>query len=146
MIGSSVAFGFTVPEERTIAAVLPPELSAKVGHRVEIYNEASPGGKTGTTQNIDLRFNDVLAAQPDMIFWIIVPGDIRNAAYEEITAPVSAQKTGSTELQARAWNSIKERIASRSIANAVDLWKSHSTSTLTEHFYTKVKVSMLALT
>lgn len=43
MLGSSAVEGGGVKEEDTIAALLPAELSAKTGRRVEIYNEGIEG-------------------------------------------------------------------------------------------------------
>jgi hypothetical protein len=76
MVGTSTAFGTGVPREKSIAALLPVELSRRTGRNVELYNEALPGG---TARAIVLRFNAILAAKPDMILWILTPWDIRNA-------------------------------------------------------------------
>jgi hypothetical protein len=79
LIGSSVPMGSYVPFEKSIAGLLPPELSLRAGRRVEVYNE-SLAGTGGTAHTIDLRINDVLAANPDMVLWILTPGDIEIAS------------------------------------------------------------------
>jgi hypothetical protein len=77
MIGTSTAFGTLVPREQTLAARLPAELSRQTGRKVELYNEALPWE---TPRVAALRFNGVLAAQPDLILWMVMPWDIKNAA------------------------------------------------------------------
>jgi len=78
MLGTSTALGWSVPREKSFAALLPNELTQTSGHKVELYNEAmwweSPLA-------IIMRFNDVLAAKPDMILWVVSP-----------TEPMSASK------------------------------------------------------
>ncbi len=79
MLGSSAVEGGGVKEEHTIAALLPAELSAKTGQRVEIYNEGIEGWG-GTPRNIASRFSKTLSVQPDLVLWILTSWDIRNAA------------------------------------------------------------------
>ena len=66
MVGSSLAEGFTVSQEQSFAAKLPLILSRDTGHSIELYNE---GMEWGTPRSIDLRFDDALAAKPDLILW-----------------------------------------------------------------------------
>jgi hypothetical protein len=73
MVGSSFALGENVPVEKAFATLLPAELSRQTGRRVELYNE---GMGYGFARNTALRFNDVLAAQPDMVLWALTPMDI----------------------------------------------------------------------
>jgi hypothetical protein len=86
LIGSSMTQGMFVPRENTFAALLPQELSEKTGKKIELYNEALGGkfrGGTYPTQDSPSHFNQVLAAQPDMILWVITPGDVVNAPFKE---------------------------------------------------------------
>jgi hypothetical protein len=76
MVGTSTAFGTRVSREKTIAALLPADLSRQTGRRVELYNEALTWE---TPHAIALRFNAILDARPDMILWIVTPWDIKNA-------------------------------------------------------------------
>jgi hypothetical protein len=78
MTGSSIAIGERVPVEKTFGSLLPRELSGPDGRRVELYNE---GMGFGFPRNIDLRFNAVLAAQPDLFLWIVTPLDFKLADY-----------------------------------------------------------------
>jgi hypothetical protein len=78
MVGTSVAAGFRVPREKTFAALLPAELSRRTGHRIELYNESLPWR---SPHAIGVHFDEVLAAKPDMILWILAPLDIENASW-----------------------------------------------------------------
>jgi lysophospholipase L1-like esterase len=86
LIGSSLTQGLFVPREETFAALLPEELSKETGRKVEVYNEATGGqfrGGSFPTENSAQHFDQVLAAQPDMILWVITPTDIMNAGSKE---------------------------------------------------------------
>jgi hypothetical protein len=78
MMGSSVAMGERVPIESTFATLLPKEISQSAGRRVELYNEAMG---YGFPRNTVLRFNDVLAAKPDMILWVLTLIDVKLAGF-----------------------------------------------------------------
>jgi hypothetical protein len=75
MVGSSFAMGYRVDSEKTFGALLPAELSQKTGRKTELYNEAM-AGSGGSPRSVSLRFNDALAAKPDMILWILTFWDI----------------------------------------------------------------------
>ena len=75
MIGSSFNYGMWVPQESSFAALLPQELSQRTGRKIELYNEAM---QWGFPRSVTLRFNEVLAAKPDMILWPITPMDIES--------------------------------------------------------------------
>jgi hypothetical protein len=86
LIGSSFTQGLFVPREKTFAALLPEELSMETGRRVEVYNEATGGRFRGgpfPTQNSAQHFDEVLAAQPDLVLWVITPDDVINAGSKE---------------------------------------------------------------
>ena len=86
LIGSSLAQGLFVPREKTFAALLPEELSAETGRKIEVYNEATGGKFRGgpfPTQDSAQHFNEVLTAQPDLILWVITPTDVSNAESKE---------------------------------------------------------------
>jgi len=135
VVGSSVAMGWTVPEEKAFAALLPAELSLRVGRRIEVYDEAFPG-KAGSPHNVALRFNDVLAAKPDMILWLVTSWDVENAVFKESSSEVLPDKTRKTSFLARVESRIHEALARGSIAEEIlDLWNSHSISYMTEHFF-----------
>lgn len=79
MVGSSLSFGMFIPEDKSIAAILPEELSRKTGRRVEVYNASIM--EFGHLRTFDLQMNEVLAAQPDLILFVLAPSDIRAADY-----------------------------------------------------------------
>jgi hypothetical protein len=78
LIGSSIAMGEGVPVEKTFATSLPEQLSKRVGRQVELYNY---GMAFGFPRNTALRFNDVLAAKPDLILWVVSSVDIKLADF-----------------------------------------------------------------
>jgi hypothetical protein len=79
MTGSSVAMGLDVAREASIAGLLPGELSRLTGRKIELYNASIGAAYGGTPHSIELRFNELLAAKPDMILWIITPWDVDHA-------------------------------------------------------------------
>jgi hypothetical protein len=86
LIGSSFTQGLFVPREKTFATLLPEELSMETGRKVEVYNEATGGRFRGgpfPTQNSAQHFDEVLAAQPDLVLWMITPDDVMNAGSNE---------------------------------------------------------------
>jgi hypothetical protein len=134
MIGSSTALGFGVSRERTFAALLPTELSKQSGNKVELYNESL----TWTNpHSISLHFNDILAAHPDMVLWIIAPGDVANTRLiPDLGERNDARADKETvSLLAKVWRHMKEVGAGGSIKDmAVTFWNDHSTSIMVEHF------------
>jgi hypothetical protein len=85
LVGSSFAEGLFVSREKTFAALLPAELSRDTGRRIELYNE---GMQWGTPRSVDRRFNEALAAKPDMILWAVTPFDVE---YASLTLPSWSQ-------------------------------------------------------
>jgi hypothetical protein len=79
LIGSSVALGERVPFLQTLAALLPKKLAQQSGAKIELYNE---GMAYGFARNTALRFQDALAANPDMILWVLTPLDIGRAGFD----------------------------------------------------------------
>ncbi len=77
LLGSSFAEGMRVPQDQTFAARLPALLTQKTGRKVEVYNEAM---QWGTPSSIDLRVNQILAAQPDLVLWALTPWDVENVS------------------------------------------------------------------
>jgi len=93
MIGSSMAMGLYVPRAMTFAALLPPALSSRTGHRVELYNAATGGKFRGgpfPARRSVSQFSEVFSAQPDVILWVITPKDFENAAAESEESPTPA--------------------------------------------------------
>jgi hypothetical protein len=81
LIGSSVPMGERAELKESIAALLAPRLSARTGRKIEVYNE---GMAWGFARNTNLRFQDALDVQPDLILWLVTPLDI---ARSEMTLP-----------------------------------------------------------
>ena len=61
IVGTSVAAGFRIAQQQTIAALLPGELSRRLGRNVEVYNEGLPAR---TTSAIALDMDQAIAARP----------------------------------------------------------------------------------
>ena len=86
LIGSSLTQGLFIPREKTFAALLPTQLSLETGRKIEVYNEASGGKFRGgpfPTKASAEHFGEVLAAQPDLILWVLTPTDLINAMPSE---------------------------------------------------------------
>lgn len=83
MVGASFGFGLGAPKDKTIAARLPIEIEKRTGKKVEVYNESIPGFPGGV-QNITKRWDDIIAAQPDLILWQMTRWDIKA---DEATRP-----------------------------------------------------------
>jgi hypothetical protein len=73
LIGSSVAMGELAQLNDSPAALLAPRLSALTGRKIEVYNQ---GMAWGFARNANLRFQDAIEAQPDLILWVVTPLDI----------------------------------------------------------------------
>ncbi len=111
LIGSSLTQGLFVPREKTFAFLLPEELSMQAGRKVELYNEATGGKFRGgpyPTQNSAQHFDQVLAAQPDVILWVITPTDISNAGSSDNADSADAEAPKKEDLRS-ATDSAKPR-------------------------------------
>jgi hypothetical protein len=127
MVGSSIAMGYEVENQRAFAALLPEELSRKTGRRIELLNEAF-AGRSG----VALRLNEALAVKPDMILWILGPWDIEHGL-----AIVNHVKRADRRVPflVRSWSRLKlvfaEGSPTSAIEEAFDLTR---TSVLLRHF------------
>jgi hypothetical protein len=115
LIGSSIAMGNRVPIEQTFATLLPEELSRRVGRQIELYNYAMA---FGFPRNTALRFNDVLAAQPDLILWVVSSIDVKLAGFSHAEY---SQNSASSQLGlvASLKNTIKDKIGGNPLAASV---------------------------
>jgi hypothetical protein len=136
MIGTSFAQGGAVQQENTFAALLPSNISRQTGRKIELYNE---GNFSVHPHGFALRMNEVLAAEPDAILWILTPHDVE----EELPdAVLHNPRRDQSSLLARVWFRIKATFASKSILDTVhELWqnqlwkiKKTATATLLLHF------------
>jgi hypothetical protein len=144
LIGSSITQGLFVPREKTFAALLPEELSRETGRKIEVYNEATGGKFRGgpyPTQNSAQHFDQVLAAQPDLILWVITPTDIMNAETKENadspdTGPLREDPrstTGSAKPRS-FWNKITASIAQGTFDERLkSRWEETRTSIVLKH-------------
>jgi hypothetical protein len=110
MVGTSVALGMRVPQERIFATLLPDELSHRTGRKVELYNESMP---RRSPHIIALDFKDVLSARPDMILWILTPPDIEGTAWA-VSRTNDAKSLG---VWAKTWHRIRTTFAHESFAS-----------------------------
>jgi hypothetical protein len=116
MVGSSFAMGLEAAREKTFAATLPAQLSRRTGRRIELYNEAM---ESGFPRSVDLRFNEVLAASPDMILWILTPFDIK-----KVSSLLPDQPTSRGSFLARNWSRTKTAFSTESAPEAFrELWQ-----------------------
>ncbi len=115
MIGSSFAMGLEVPREQSFAATLPLELATRTGRRIELYNE---GMESGFPHSVELRFNEVLAAEPDLILWILTPFDIKKVS--SVLPDPAPPRSG---FISRNWSRLKEDFSADSLSGAfAGLW------------------------
>ena len=130
MAGSSIALGELVPWEQTFAALLPREISARTGRNVELYNE---GMGWGFPHSTTLKFNNVLAAQPDLILWMLNPVDIQRTSEVLPTADLDPWPTLS--LPAKAWKRLQADVAAGSpAATASELFGRTRTAFILRHW------------
>jgi hypothetical protein len=114
MTGTSMAVGRYVQREDTFAALLPIELSRQTGRKVELYNESM---MQGFPMSAALRFNEILAAQPDMVLWILLPNDLEVTpdGLSKNPPPALPESAGRPLSLARAWYLVETAYASDSI-------------------------------
>ena len=121
MVGSSVVLGQRVQREKTIAALLPEELSQDTGRRIELYNE---GMFSEHPRIVAEHFHEFLGAKPDMILWLLSPYDLKAVSFlcegcdNTWELPASAAKAGTL---ARAWYRIKVDLANDRLMT--ELWQ-----------------------
>jgi hypothetical protein len=114
LAGSSFAMGHLTREDETFAVLLPVSLSQETGRKIELYNEGMVGVNPHT---FALRFDEVLAAKPDLILWTLTPWDVQNAI------PSDEAKNPNTKagFLAKAWFRVKATFAARPFPDAVSL-------------------------
>ena len=120
MMGSSIAMGQWVQRERSLAALLPQELSLQTGRKIEVYNE---GMMWEHPQVAALRFNEILAAKPNIVLWILMPADIiyvtdDPASMNQVPSP---PKSG---LASSGWRRLEAAVAKGiTAATAGETWR-----------------------
>jgi hypothetical protein len=92
ILGSSVAAGFRVPQQDTLAARLQTELASRTGRQFEVLNLSLPGRTPYAVGGI---FDEFLATQPDLILWVLTPFDIQTAIRP--VAPAASSTTAAVE-------------------------------------------------
>lgn len=144
LIGSSMTQGLFVPREKTFAALLPEELSMETGRKFEVYNEATGGKFRGgpyPTQNSAQHFDQVLAAQPDLILWVITPTDVMNAEAKEVedspdtgTLQEDPRSATGSEKPRSFWNKMTASIAKGRFGERLESrWEDTRTSIVLKH-------------
>jgi hypothetical protein len=131
MVGGSIAGGFRVTEEQTIAALLPAELTRSTGHKIELYNEGMPWR---SPQLLAHHFDDILAVKPDMILWLLTPIDVKRTSWNKLPE----ENIGSPSFSAKAWYRIKAAFDTNSSTAAfVEIFSHTRTAVLLKHFLYK---------
>jgi hypothetical protein len=101
IVGSSFAFGQDVAREKTLAALLPIQLSQRTGRNVELYNTAMSQGYART---VAMHFDEALAAQPDIVLWVLTKYDLERATVVGADLnfiPASASKSARAKIEYR---------------------------------------------
>ncbi len=131
MTGSSMAMGEHVQQWETFAARLPNELSQKTGRKVEVYNEAMGWG---FTHSVTLRFKDVLAAEPDLVLWVVMAGDVDRSS-DVLAAPEEAGEFKSKNFTAHVWMRLHTVFATESVMKAIaDAYLRSRTALMVRHY------------
>jgi hypothetical protein len=131
LIGSSVALGQHVRRGESFAALLPVELTHRAGRTVEVYNE---GAGFGFAHRTALHFKEALAAEPDLILWILTPLDISRGAAVAVSR---LNRDGEAEygFPEKVWRRFQLALASKSIeGTAADLLIPVKTAYMLRHF------------
>jgi len=144
MIGSSFAIGEGVPMEKTVAAVLPADISSVTGRKVDLYNE---GMFSEIPKVLAPHFDQVMAAQPDMVLWILTPEDVKSESVV-ITAAGSPQNSGKGESAPPKKLSLFGRILRRVRATFADRPATEAATVVFHHYvdmYSNRLISLVLL-
>jgi hypothetical protein len=130
IVGSSDAMGAYVQREKTVAGLLPEELSQVTGLKVEVYNEAMGGA---FSHSADLRFNQALAANPEMILWLFTGIDVQRA-WEDL--PITGlDPYAGLSLPTKFWRKVRDALSKESFSVAAyDAFTHTRTSVFLRHF------------
>jgi hypothetical protein len=135
MIGSSIAMGYRVARNKMFAELLPGEISKRTGRKVDLYNK---GVMWGTPHSITLRFDDVLAAEPDSILWVLSETDIKEAsALLPLQEPRMSHAEPANALDRRfgSLRRFRMALATESIPDAIgDMLKNTGARVLLQHY------------
>jgi hypothetical protein len=130
LIGSSVPLGQRVQRDDSFAALLPEELTHLTGHPVELYNEAMGFSFSHSTT---LRFKEVLAAQPDLVLWVVTPLDVSRGT--EVVPERNPDSEVRLNFVTRNWRRVKAAFASNSIeTGAAELFSDTKTAYMLQHY------------
>jgi hypothetical protein len=130
LMGSSVALGQHVRREKTFAALLPGELTKRTGQTVELYNE---GMGFGFTHRAALHFDEVLAAHPDLVLWVLTPPDILRGT--EIAARGNPDPGAGLSFPKKIWRRLQASLESKSIGEALaEVFSYSKTAYMLQHF------------
>jgi hypothetical protein len=137
LLGTSTALGWSLPREKTFAALLPEDLTKLTGRKVEVYNE---GMMWQSPLDILLSFKEVLAVQPDLILWVIPPtlpltaGD-RVAPHDELPeATLSEHKGFLASLMSRVQDAVAKRSVLAGVHYLLGEFESSQTQFMLQHF------------
>lgn len=103
VLGTSMATGLRVPQEKTFSALLPAELSRRTGRNVEVYNLGLPWR---SPEAIAQHMKEAVALQPDLVLWAITPKDVWNKSWVVPTFEAPARSPNAT-----IWSRIRAAMA-----------------------------------
>jgi hypothetical protein len=117
LVGSSIAFGPGVPREATYPAMLPADLSRLTGRTVDVYNEGTFGALP--FHNMASHFDEIRAARPDMILWVIGIYDVEAKATQERNNPVAAEGPQSATKKTSFWDRLPGALAPQTLQTEI---------------------------
>ena len=125
-VGSSYAMAYGVDNKMSYAALLPGELTSKTGRRVDLLNEGFAGGG-----GVNLRLDEALARNPDMILWILTPWDI-GQEFAAVHHPPRANRH--EPFLRRAWALVKLGFAMSSTNSIQKIFSGTRTAFMLRHY------------
>lgn len=120
LLGTSTSLGWSLPREKTFAALLPGEIEQLTGRKVDLYNE---GMMWQSPYDVELGFKDVMAAKPDLILWVLPPvaplsAGERVPPHDNLPHASSTQQDG---LFPAVVSTAKDAVATGSISRGIHL-------------------------
>ena len=111
VVGTSMAAGLRVPQEKTFGALLPADLSQRTGRKVELYNLGLPWRSPAAIAH---HMDEAIALQPDLILWALTPQDVWNTSWIPPT-----YESSSSHAHLSKWTRIKAALAPEALMSRV---------------------------
>lgn len=111
ILGTSMATGLRVPQEKIFSTLLPAELSQRTGRKVELYNLGLPWRSPNAIAH---HLDEAIALKPDMILWVITTRDVSKTSW---LAPM--KETSTRNLHQDTWAHLKSALAPQALKTRI---------------------------